>query len=402
MGERDTTEEAAVISTAGESTITCLRSFGRHGIPTIVVSQEPGALAFHSRYCDESVVAPPPYENLIEYKNTLLSLARRDDVRTIVPMREEDVYVLSKYRSEFEDYVKPLYPSYDALRTAQDRVRLVQAAQAAGVPTPETQLLDDVDDWNRELIVKPRYSIITDGYDRSVSPEYFTEPPSTKYLEPGREPNREAIRAEMGHVPIVQEYVPGPEYAFWALYDRGTPVATCHKHQLRADSYAGGTSSYRKTVHDPQLEDVGRALLGHLDWHGLASVQFMKDTETGEFKLLEINPRIWLSVSCAVRAGVDFPYHYWQLAGGEPVLANSGYTLGVGTHNPIGEFTYLRSIVQDDLPSYVERPSLGAAVWEVTSSFCAQPNIGYFSIDDPAPFVFGLGSKVRNVISHLR
>ena len=405
----DTKREAVVVSSVGESTMSCISSFGRKGIPTIVISPKPDAIHFHSRYCSEAVVVPSPDDDLIKYKNALLSLARRDNVRTIIPMQEADVYVLSNFWTEFEGHLEQLWPSFDKLRISQDRVRLVRAAEAAGVPTPDTQLLTDVDDWNRELIVKSRYSVITDEYVRSVPPEYFHEPSSTKYLEPGNEPNFEAIRAEMDHVPIVQQYVPGTEYAFWALYDRGNPVATCHKHQLRGDSYAGGVSTYRETTYDPELEEIGRALLDHLDWHGLAAVQFIKDAVTGEFKLLEINPRVWFSISCAIQAGLDFPHYYWRLAGDEPVPADPGYAPGIGTHDLSGEIEYLRSIVADEFPAYVERPSLERAIWDVVSALYAQPNFAYVNIDDPAPLVVGLSKNAlrmprqlgRSVADHL-
>ncbi len=391
------TNELAVVPTVGESTITCVRSLGRREIPSIVVSPSPNVPPSNSRYCRESVVVPSPEENLLEYKEALLSLASRPDVRTIIPMQEADVYVLSRYRSEFEDYVTTPCPPHESLRISQDRVRLVREARAAGVQTPETELLTDVDDWNRELIVKPRYSILTSESLDSASPEYFVEPPSTEYIVPGDEPDQEAIRANMDHIPIVQEYVSGTEYSFWALYDRGTAVATCHKHQLWGDSYAGGVSSYRETTYDPELESVGRALLDHLDWHGLAAVQFLRDDESGEYTLLEINPRVWVSMSCAVEAGADFPFYYWRLAGDEPIPADSQYKLGVGTHNANGEIEYLRSIVTEEFPDYVERPSLATASWEVARALYAQPNFAYVALDDPSPVVLGVANNVVNI-----
>ena len=62
-------------------------------------------------------------------------------------------------------------------------------------------------------------------------------------------------------------------------------------------------------MYDPELDSIGRALLDELDWHGLASVQFIEDATTDEYKLMEINSRFWASVSCAVKAGLDFPYY---------------------------------------------------------------------------------------------
>lgn len=364
--------------------VTCLRSLGRRGVHTIGVYERPTP-AFGSRYCDETVITPDPAEDIVAYKDALLALVKRDDVRAILPMREADVYVLSKYRDAFAAHVEPLWPPFETLTTVHDRIRLVEAAEAAGVSVPDTRALDDVEDWNREQIVKARYVLLAEEFVRTETPEAVTEPSSVRYLEPGVEPDREEVVAEMGHVPLVQEYVPGDEYAFWALYDRGEPVATCLKHQIRAFSYAGGTSVYRRTVREPALDAAGRALLDHLDWHGFASVQFKRDATTGEFRLLEVNPRVWVSMNCPVRAGLDFPYYYWLLADGRRPPRNPEYEDGIGTHYVGGEVMYLYSVLRDENP-FVESPPFGHALLDVAASLYAQPRCDYFSLDDPAPF----------------
>ncbi len=368
------------------SAATCLRSLGRRGVRTVAFSEGKNATAFASRHCDEAVAVPSPAEDVRRYKDALMALARRDDVRTVVPMREENIYVLSKYRDEFEKHVAPFWPSFEMLRDVHDRVRLVAAAEEAGVPVPETQTLDEVDDWNRKLITKSRYSILTSDYVDSVPSGELARGGATTYLEPNSEPNRDALCDEMGHVPIVQEYVPGSEYALWALYDHGEPVATCQKHQIRAFSYAGGTSIFRETTNIPELERVGRALLDHLDWHGFASVQFKRDSNTGEFKLMEINPRVWVSIACAVRAGMDFPYYFWRLAGGDPVHVNREYEEGTATHRIGGEMMYLYSVLREDVP-FVDPPPFHTALWNVASSCFTHPNFDYLDWSDSRPFV---------------
>jgi len=50
-----------------------------------------------------------------------------------------------------------------------------------------------------------------------------------------------------------------------------------------------------------------RDLLDWLDWHGLACIEYIGDADTGEFVLVEINPRMWQSLAGAVAAGADFP-----------------------------------------------------------------------------------------------
>lgn len=391
-------ESAVIPAVVHPHSLACLRALGRRGIHTVAVCEEPSTPAFSSRYCGERHVVPAPTDGFVEYKDALLRLASRSDVRTIFPMREADTYVLSKFRSEFEEHLRPQWPRFEVLRTVHDRLRLVEAATEAGVPVPETSALDETDEWDHRQIVKARYGILTDDYVPSGAPGRAATTNAVHFLGPGTEPDRDEICTEMGHVPIVQEYIPGDEYALWALYDHGEPVATVGKRQVRARSYAGGTSIYRETAHIPQLEDAGRALLDHLDWHGFASVQFKEDAKTGKFTLMEVNPRVWISLSCPLRAGVDFPFYYWRLANGETPQVESNYDPGVGTHNLAGEVMYLLSILRDDNP-FVDPPSLGGALWSVGSSLWTQPNCDYFTPDDPDPFarmaLNSLSSRIR-------
>lgn len=375
------------------SSISSLRSLGRRGVLTIAVSEDEAAPGFSSRYCAETAVVPSPADDLLGYKDALLSFARRADVRTILPVREEDVYVLSTYRPEFEEHVAPLWPPFGTLRDVHDRVRLMRVAEEAGVPAPETWTIAEGVDWDGELVVKGRYALLVDGYLDSLPPGECRDPGSTTYLPPGEEPDVAAIRAERGHDPIVQEYVPGDEYAFWALYDRGESVATCQRRRIRGFKYAGNASVFRETVAIPDLEASGRAILDHLDWHGLACVQVTRDERNDEFTLVESNPRMWLSVPAAVLAGADFPFFYWLLAGGEAERIDPDYETGVATQLLRGEASYPHSVLRDDF-AYVERPSFGRAAWDVVTSLVASPIFDYLDLDDVRPFVRDLRNEL--------
>ncbi len=380
------------------SSVCCLRSLGKRGITTIAVSEKESPPAYWSRYVDETVHVPSFTDDVVAYKDGLLSLARRDDVQAIVTLREIDVYVLSKYHDEFAEYITPTWPSMETLQTAQDRVRLVEAAMDAGVSVPKTRLLSEVENWDKKQIVKGRYAILASEYVDSYTEQAYGFAETTMYLEPGSEPDRERIRTEMGHDPIVQEYVPGEEYAVWALYDHGDQVATCLKGQVRAYQYEGGTSVCRETVEMPELRAAGQKLLDNLDWHGPAAVQFIRDNETGEFVLLEINPRFWVSLSCAVRAGLDFPYYLWRMATGEPILIDEEYEVGVMTHLLRGELVHLHSVLRGTNP-YIDPPAFRTRALEVAKSCYEQPNFDYLTPDDPGPFVRDILNLADSVIN---
>lgn len=368
----------------------CVRSLGSRGINTVVASEHAYPPVFASRFCDERLELPPPREDLVAYKDTLLKIAAREDVRTAIPLREEDAYVFSRYEDEFADHLDLVVPPLDALERVADRVLLAEAAEAAGVPAPETRTLDEVDDWSGECIVKSRYNLLTDAYVDSFPPGEADTAKDVRHLRPGETPDVGALREEMRHVPIVQEFVPkADEYMFAALYDRGEPLATFQHRQIRGDSYVGGGGVYRRSVYIPELEAVARDLLAELDWHGLACIEYMEHAETGEFVLTEINPRMWQSLPSTVHAGADFPYYYWLRATGRADEIDASYELDSGSHSPHGELGYLVSVLRDESP-YVERPGLVETAREMLSSLYRHPHFDYTHPDDPGVFVRGV------------
>lgn len=397
MGEQGDSRAALIPAGLHPGAYPCLRSLHPRGIRTVVASEWEHTPVFSSKYCDEKIVTPSPYDDLLEYRDALLDIAARPDVRTILPVREEDVYLLSKYYEAFDEHVSLVVPPIETLHTVHDRLRLFEAATEAGVPVPRTRLLTEIDEWDHKSVVKSRYNVITAEYDddRSRSPSDSDKISTIEYLQPGVTPDLNAICEEMRHVPIVQEFVPKKaEYMFAALYDRGEPLATFQHRQLRGNSYSGGGSVYRESVYVPELEETARKLLDHLDWHGLACIEYIEDANTGEFKLAEINPRIWQSLPLTVRANADFPYYYWLQAMGESDLIEPGYEVGVGSHFLYGELGYLLSVLREDAP-FADRPTFQAAVWDLVSSWYEHPQFDYLRLDDPKPFVRGVYNAVR-------
>lgn len=376
----------AVPAIAPPSSVACLRSLGKRGIRTITLSEDESTPAFRSNYCDESVVVPSPYEDLEAYRDALLSIAMRPDVATIIPVRDVDVYVLARDKASFAEHIETPWPDLETLTRVQDRVQLFDVAERAGVSAPETRLLEEGGRWDGEWIVKSRYCVLADEYVDCPAGR-IVDPPTTTYLRPGVEPDVGALRAKMGHDPLIQEYVPTPdEYGFFAIYDHGEALATFQHRQRRGYSYAGGPSAFRESVRIPDLEEAGRAVLDAVDWHGVAMVEFLRDEETGEFKLMEVNPRFWSSLPFSVQTGADFPYYYWLLAHDSTARIDHEYEAGIAGHLLRGELLYLHSILFEDL-EIVDRPDFTDALVEVAQSLYEQPRFDYLRADDLGPFV---------------
>lgn len=399
MSEQPPANRSVLIPTGRQmKSYACMRSLNRSTIQTVVASEYDRIPHFSSRYCSEQVRLSSSPDDLIAYRNALLELAARPDVETIIPVRECDAFLFAKYHDAFDEHVSIVTPQLETLRKAQDRLRLAEEAAAAGVPVPETRLFSDSDGRHFDAVVKSRYNILTSEYIGSYAPEENGEKRSIWFREASERLDTGAIQTEMDHEPIVQEYIPHSDRVLYcALYDDGEPLATSQHRQIRGDSWVGGGAVYRTSTFEPAVEGVASELLSHLEWHGLACVEYLKDERTGEWKFIEINPRLWQSLPSAVSADADYPYYYWLTALGETERIDPTYDEGVACHSLHGEFSHLLSIRRDDSP-FVERPSFTGTVWEIAKSCLRHPRFDNLWADDPGVFVHG----VRDALSASR
>ena len=122
---------------------------------------------------------------------------------------------------------------------------------------------------------------------------------------------------------IVQELIPGggeQQFAYCAFFKDGEPVATmvCRRRRQHPPEF-GRASTFVETIEEPEARGaVGRSCAA-IDYYGLVELEYKRDPRTGDFKLLDFNPRTWGYHTIGPAAGVDFPYLAYRQALGEPV-----------------------------------------------------------------------------------
>lgn len=253
--------------------------------------------------------------------------------------------------------------------------------------------MEAVDDWTGEHIVKPSYAFLAAEYGPPRSDGNDADA-SARFLDVDERPDPSDLRSAFGHEPHVQRFVRGPEYSVAAIYDEGERVATAQKRIIRGEKYYCGPSVYHEQVDIPDLEAVGTRLLDSLGWHGPADVDIIPDGETGEFKLLEVNPQFWSTVANEIRAGVDFPYYFWRLARGGSVHETPAAAVGERSHYLPGELSYLQSVLAEDHP-LCATPPVAATARAIAASLLRRPAFDLLDPGDPRPFV-------RDVLDNLR
>ncbi len=299
-----------------------LRSLGSKGIEVVATEIEGvrRPIGFFSKYCKHSIITPN--QNSKMYIPKMIDLAKNHEV--LIPISTDSMVPISKNINEFEKVTEVPIPGYKQLLIAQDKNLTLEVAENLGIPCPKTFIPRNLSEL-KEIALKSEYPIVVkhrngsgaQGVVYAKSPEDLIK----KYTS----------MHQIQEKPLIQEYVKGRGYGAFALFNKDSkPVATFVHKRLREYPITGGQSTFCESVKEPAVLKNGLKILKELNWYGLAMVEFKVD-ESGEPKIMEINPRFWGSMPLAIASGVDFPYLLYKLAIDGDISKVNSYQVGVKT-----------------------------------------------------------------------
>ena len=96
------------------------------------------------------------------------------------------------------------------------------------------------------------------------------------------------------------------------LADHGEVLAA-FQHVRIPEAIAGAGASRRSAPLHPGLLDAAKESMKAIDYTGLATIDAIVNSETGQWVIRQIHGRFWGSLPLAVAAGADFPYYLYQL-----------------------------------------------------------------------------------------
>ena len=298
-----------------------VRSLGRRGIPVWVLATDAHMLASQSRYARRSIPWPAGEESgQVDY---LLSLATKHHLEgsLLFPTDDEGVAFVARNHGLLSRQFSLTTPQWDELRWACDKRLMYQLASRLDLHQPHTffprnraELLELTCEF--PVIIKPAMRL---GLNRLTVDKAWRVNDRESLLRR----YDDACTLLPSDLIMIQEFLPGggeAQFSYVALCDVGTPLASVTAKRMRqVPMDFGRFSSFVETVDEPKVVEPAIRLLTELRYTGLVEVEFKCDPRDGEYKLLDVNPRVWGWHTLCGRAGVDFPYLLWLLTQGQPV-----------------------------------------------------------------------------------
>ena len=359
MAARATEPEAAVVVEVGwVNGLAAIRSLGRSGVRTFAVDHRPWALGFKSRYAHK-VIAPEPVADEDGFIAAMARLGERFDGPTpVLPTHDEHLNAMVKRASELTPHYRFPAPGWPVLEALQRKRHQIETARAAGVGIPVTtypssaaEAVADADAVGYPVFLKPS------------DPTEFKRRFKRQAFECATAEEVAVHYEEMAEFePMLQEFVPGGDDELYTLGSylnaEGEALGVFSGRKLRQTRENQGSARVGEAMWVDGVVEGGLELLRALDYRGVSQVEFKRDPRSGEFKLMEVNPRLWQWHGLASVCGVDLPMiAYLDLIGRPPApvkMTGEGkrwaITLIAGTTNGFQRPPYTDAVWAADDP----------------------------------------------------
>jgi D-aspartate ligase len=368
----------AVITGGDFQGLGVLRTLASKGIPVILLDHE-HCIGRYSKYKKEFYKSPRPSE-MENYVNFLLQLAKREGIQgwVIFPNSDEVVRVVSQNKKTLENYYRIPTPSWEVIRNVYIKRETYKVAEKNGIAIPKIYDLRSVGqlmetDFQYPLVIKPS---IRDNFYPRTKTKAFRINNKAELIKTYKRVNGVISFGEI----LVQDFIPGgPKnlYSFCPFFKKGKVIAGVAGRRARQHPMDfGHASTYVELVDMPELRDISEKFLGLINYYGIAEVEFMQDPRDHQFKLLEVNPRVWGWHTLAIDAGVDLPYLLYQdMTGQEIEVAPS-----------LKQMKWVRLIT--DIPTvFAEIINGNMKISDYISSMKGKKKDAVLSLKDPFPFL---------------
>jgi predicted ATP-grasp superfamily ATP-dependent carboligase len=253
----------------------------------------------------------------------LLDLSIKNGLKdwALIPTDDYTVALASVHHDLLSKQYRVTVPRWERLRCVCDKRLLHELAGKLGIHQP----------WTKCISAEEELAGIDCPFPVILKPALRLKPSSLAIPKAWRADDREALLARFQEasslIPaenlIIQEVIPGggeAQFSYAALCKDGFPLASVVAKRLRQyPKDFGQLSTFVETIREPQVAEPAERLLEATGFTGLVEVEFKMDRRNGQFKVLDVNPRVWGWHTLCARAGVDFSYLLWLLARGEPV-----------------------------------------------------------------------------------
>lgn len=317
-----------------------LRTFGGKEIPVWLVDKT-NCVAQNSKYCKNFSICPSFETD--EFVDFLIELCQKNNLKNwlLLPSNDHAVYSIAKHKEKLERHFKLFTSDLSIIENIYDKGKLIQLAIENDVIAPKTYFINSKSDFETTKFEYPLLVKGKNGLD-------FYKKNKTKVYKINNQYEFETNLKELQNTfklsdLLIQELIPFKNHktiSFAAFCINGEIKSYWCGVKLREHPIEFGTATFAKSINAPDLLEPSLKIISALNYNGICEIEYLFDTKTLDFKLIEINARTWLWVELAKKSGVDFVYLAYCHVNNLEINFPKSYKQDTLWINPITDFVF--------------------------------------------------------------
>jgi D-aspartate ligase len=271
------------------------RSAGRLGIPVHCVRLDRREPATRSRYVSGELELPPDGSDE-DWIEALLAIGHRLQGGILLPIDDLAAVAVGDHQERLsERFTIPLQP--DGLqRRLASKLELWRLCQRLDLPTAASAFPRSAQEA-AEHAEAFGYPVVLKCAEPWL-PQRDPTAPSVAIVTTAAELRDAYNRMESEVEPqvMVQDYIPGGSESVWMFNgyfgERSKCLCAFTGRKLRQRGPRTGPTTLGLCVHNETVAAAATRLMGELDYRGIVDMGFRYDARDGQYKLLDVNPRL--------------------------------------------------------------------------------------------------------------
>jgi D-aspartate ligase len=313
------------VESASHGALGTVRSLGRMGVRVHVAAPNPRTAAFFSRYCCGRYVCNVEKDPAERSLNLLLEAARKIGRRPIlIPTDDKALLFCADHAKFLRKHF--LFPAMcpKLIRELSSKESMSSLAKMHGVPTPEAAFPKSRQDV-LEFISRATFPVMVKGVYASVlwkatGEKMFIVRSASELLE-----RYDAAEDAANPNWMLQEYIPGGDDSVWMLdgyfNDRSECVVAFTGKKIRQYPVGHGSTSLGICLENETVRKTTTEFMKKLCYKGILDIGYRYDARDGQYKLLDVNPRIGSTARLFVAEnGMDVARALYLDLTGQPVI----------------------------------------------------------------------------------
>lgn len=282
----------------------CLKSSGYY---VAVMCGGKNEYGYHTKFVDEHFIGPNSHS--LEYADYMLSFLLTHKFDVLIPTSDATAEFMSFHKPELLKYTGVLMPDRAVFVKGYDKNNLMAVCNENGFPHPltvdlsglnmsrpiENSLYERLRSFPYPALIKPNLTSGGRGMTLVNSFEEF----AIAYPD---------VHSKYGECHLQQFIKPGGlQLKVQIMTDeKGGALYSSVIWKQRYYPVNGGSSCCNVTIENPEIAEICCNVLKTIGWVGFADFDIIENPDTGEFLIMEINPRIPACIRSVFKSGLDY------------------------------------------------------------------------------------------------